>query len=123
MKGRTKWWAVLNVDTEITRYYRWWVKRRYWLDLHKPSWDAHISIIRGEKPKHNLLHLWKKYDGMQVEFSYKHEVRQSGDTTGWDRPSHYWFVDVDCPFLIDIRREMKRPCDWNLHLTIGRTYD
>jgi len=122
MKSKTKWWAVVNVDREITRYYRWWVMNRYWIKLHQPSWDAHVSIVRGEKPEPELMHLWKKYHGKRIEFQYKHYVRQSGDTTVWDRPDHYWFVDVNCPFLLDIRRELNRPCNWNLHLTIGRTY-
>lgn len=122
MKKRTKWWCVLNVDKEITRYYRWWVKRRYHIQLHKPSWDAHVSIFRGEQPEDHLMHLWKKYDGMKIPFKYKHDVRQSGDTTGWDRPDHYWFVEVDCPFIMDMREEMNRPTKWKLHLTIGRTY-
>lgn len=122
LKRKRDWWAILKVDREITRYYRWWVKNRYWIDLCQPSWDAHVSIIRGEKPDANLMHLWKKYDGRRVKFKYKHEVRQSGDTTGHNRPNHYWFVDVDAPFLIDIRKELRRPVDWNLHLTIGRTW-
>lgn len=122
MNKRTDWWCVVNVDREITRYYRWWVKNRYWIDLCQPSWDAHISVIRGEKPKPELMHLWKKYDKQIVEFEYSHEVRRSGDTTGWDRPDCYWFVNVYCPQLIEIRKEFELPHDWNLHLTIGRTW-
>lgn len=122
MKSKTNWWAVINVDKEITRYYRWWVKQRYWIDLHQPSWDAHISIIRGEEPEDHLKHLWRKYDGQEVKFEYNHNVRQSGDTTGWDRPDHYWFVDVRCKLLNQIRAELNRPTGWNFHLTIGRTY-
>ena len=122
MKKKTDWWAVVNVDREITRYYRWWVMKEKWIDLCQPSWDAHISIIRGERPKDHLMHLWKKYNGHKVEFRYKHNVRQSGDTTGWDRPDSYWFVEVDCPLLIDIRKELELPHDWKLHLTIGRTH-
>lgn len=122
MKRKTDWWAIVRVDREITRYYRWWVKNRYWIDLCQPSWDAHISIIRGEKPANHLMHLWKKYDGQKIEFEYKHDVRQSGDTTGWDRPDHFWFVDVRAPVLNDIRAELERPVGWNFHLTIGRTW-
>lgn len=122
MKKRTAWWCVVDIDKEITRYYRWWIKQRYWIDLCQPSWDAHISVIRGEKPRPHLQHLWKKYDGQIVEFQYSHNVRQSGDTTGWDRPDHYWFVEIDCPQLVDIRKEFELPYDWKLHLTIGRTW-
>ena len=122
MKNKTNWWAVLEVSKEITRYYRWWIQKEKWIKLYQPSWDAHVSIIRGEKPAPHLMHLWKKYDGQRVDFKYKHHVRQSGDTTGWDRPSHYYFVEVNAPFLMDIRNELQRPTDWKLHLTIGRTY-
>jgi len=113
MKNRTHWWAVVNVDTEITRYYRWWVMNRYLLKLHSPSWDAHISVIRGEKPPPHLTHLWKKYHNQSIEFKYSHIVRQSGD---------YWFVEVDSPHLIEIRKEFELPSSWKLHLTVGRTW-
>jgi len=118
MKKKTEHWCVLNVDKEITRYYRWWVKRMMGIDLYQPSWDAHVSIFRGE----NVGEFWKKYDGEIVDFRYKHDVRRSGDTTGWDRPDHYWFVEVDAPFLKMMRDEAGRPSDWKFHLTIGRTY-
>ena len=122
MKAKTNWWAVVNVDREITRYYRWWVMNQYWIKLYQPSWDAHVSIVRGEKPEDHLMHLWKKYDGQKVELEYNHNVRQSGDTTGWDRPDSYWFVEVKCPFLKTIRKELNRPTGWKFHLTIGRTW-
>lgn len=123
LKKKPKWWCVVEVDKEITRYYRWWIERMLHVKgLCQPSWDAHISVIRGEKPTPELMHLWKKYDGQIVEFEYKHMPRQSGDTTGWDRPDHYWFVDVHAPHLLDIRKELERPCNWNLHLTVGRTW-
>ena len=63
MKRRTEWWCIATVDREITRYYREWIKRER-LNLHdivhpgdrqtverfvQPAWDAHISVIRGEK--------------------------------------------------------------------------
>lgn len=122
MKKRTDWWAVVEIDKEITRYFRWWVKRMLHVDLYPPSWDAHISIIRGEVPYKDKVHLWKKYHKQKVEFEYSLNVRQSGDTTGWDRPDHYWFVEVDCPLLKQIRDEFGFPSDWKQHITIGRTY-
>lgn len=134
MKNRTKYWAIVDVDREITRYFRWWVDRELLnitgvegFGLKQPSWDAHISIIRGENdvrqvPRDMLRELWGKYQGQEVTFRYSLNVRQSGDTTGWDRPDHYWFVNVESPELIDIRKELGLPYNWSLHLTIGRTY-
>jgi hypothetical protein len=122
LKKKINWWAILTVDREITRYYRWWVKRHLHVDLKQPSWDAHISIIRGEKPSEDKMQLWKKYDGRKINFEYKHHVRQSGDTTEGDRPSHYWFIEVRAPKLLVIREEFGFPTNWKLHLTIGRTW-
>lgn len=123
MKKKTQWWAVVEIDKEITRYFRWMVKQNLWIDLAQPSWDAHISIIRGERPPEDKRDLWKKYDGQKVDFKYSLNVRRSGDTTKWDRPSHYWFVEVDCPQLKQIREEFGFPSDWKQHITIGRTWN
>ena len=123
LKKKPHWWCVLEVDKEITRLFRWWIQSELHVKgLCKPSWDAHISIIRGEKPTPELMHLWKKYNGEEVEFEYKQNPRRTGDTTGGDRPDNYWFVDVKCQRLKDIRAELKRPTDWGLHMTVGRTW-
>lgn len=140
MKKNTKFWCVVETDPEICRYYRWWVDRSLLnitmepgFGLFQPSGGAHISVIRGERdvrkakdggkvPWEDINALWGKYDGREVDFLYSPNVRVSGDTTG-DRPSHYWFVEVDCPFLKQIREEFDLPSDWKLHMTVGRTYD
>lgn len=121
LKKKPDWWVVVNLDPEISRYFRYWVRKELNVDLHKPSWGTHVSVIRGEKPYPDQMHLWKKYDGLEVEIEYSGNVRFSGDTTH-DRPENYWFVDVKCPFLIDIRKEYNMPCSFGLHMTIGRTW-
>ena len=127
MKRRTEWWCIATVDREITRYYREWIKRER-LNLHdivhpgdrqtverfvQPAWDAHISVIRGEKPKPELMHLWRKHEGEIVTFRYEHNPRRS-------KRDDYWTVTVDCPELVDIRKELERPFNWPLHLSVGR---
>ena len=114
MKAKTQWWCVLDVDKEITRYYREAVKREYHLhSMVAPAWDAHVSIIRGERPEKELMHLWKKYDGMRVEFHYKHDPRIT-------RRGDIWTIDVVAPFLSSIRDELHRPSNWGLHMSIGK---
>lgn len=113
MKRRVDWWAIAKVDREITRYYRWWVWRRYWIELKQPSWNAHISIIRGEEPPKDKLHLWKKYDGKKIKFWYNHSVIQA------EKKPWFWLVEVDCPFLKEIREEFGFPTNWTQHITIG----
>lgn len=127
MKTKTDWWIVVNVDSEICRYYRWWVWRRYMIELKQPSWGAHVSVLRGGEPRANKKHLWKKYQGEQIDLEYSHNVRQAGDTTGGDRPNHYWFVDVWSERLNEIRDELGFSLEFQgkpikYHLTVGRTY-
>lgn len=135
MKNNTNWWCVINVDKEITRYYRWWIQRELHIKgLHPPSWDAHISVVRGSGDivsyDRNLVRdkndapdrfaLWKKYDGEQVEFWYDHNPQR-----GKDRPElqgTFWNVEVICPRGTEIRKELGLKHDWSLHLTFGRTW-
>jgi len=51
MKSNVKWWCIVAVDREISRYYRGWIQKTYHIKgLVKPAWDAHISVVRGEIP-------------------------------------------------------------------------
>lgn len=120
MKRRTQWWCIVEVDREITRYYRWWLKREKHIHLEQPSWDAHISVIRGETACKEHPELWKKYNGQRVDFLYEHgNYRCHPDKT---LGGHFYWVDVECPQLDRIRKEMGLPRGWRFHITVGRTY-
>jgi hypothetical protein len=120
MKRNTEWWCVVNVDVEIARYYRYLVKKALNIDTYLAH-PAHISVIRGERPSDSKMHLWRKYHGERIHFRYDYYVRQSGDTTGNDRPDCYWFVNIECQKLIAIREEFGFPASFQSHLTVGRT--
>ena len=122
MKRRIDGWCVIEIDREITRYYRWWVKRALHLELFQPSWDAHCSCVRGEKIRPGFERHWKKYDRQKVSFRYGHNVRYSGDTTGSDRPDYFWFVEIYCPMIDQLRGELGLQTFYKYHLTVGRTY-
>ena len=121
---KSRWWAVVSVDRELTRYYRWWLTRELHLKrLFAPSWDAHVSIVRGEEPDDPLKTLWSQYHLQTVEFHYNPVVRQAGDTTGeTDEKGHFWFVDVYCPKLLQIREELGLRTRYKFHLTVGKVY-
>jgi len=122
-RGKMKtnpWWLVVDVEPEITRYYRWWVQKEKGILLCKPSWDAHITVVRGMEPTNSDI--WNKHNLREIKFSICHMPRQSGDTTGWDRPDNYWFVDIFSKNLSDIMTELGFPEKEKYHLTIGRTY-
>jgi len=124
MKNRTEWWCVVQVDREITRYYRYWVRCRYGIELFQPSWDAHTSVVRGEKPRTEKLRaLWGKYQGERVEFEYGIEpYNGNAKGTKHDNAEVFWMIDVFCPRFNEIRDEFGLRTFYNYHLTIGRTY-
>lgn len=120
MKGRINWWCVVDVDREITRYYRWWLQKEKHIILQQPSWDAHITIIRGEIACAKHPALWKKYQNHKVDFLYEHgNIRCEKDKK---IGGHYYWIDVECPLLSKIRAELGLPVGWKFHITIGRTY-
>lgn len=123
MKNRTSWWAVANLinGDGIVDYYRWWVMKTYGIELAKPSWGAHVSIIRGEKPSNGKK--WGYRNGEIITLRYKHYPRITGDTKYVPQEGRFWFVDVDCPEIKEIRQYYDRPSNWNNHLTVGRVWN
>lgn len=119
-----RWWCVCEIhNKDITRYYRWWIKKRYGIELHPPAWDPHISIIRGEEPPDHLKHRWGLYNGRKVSIQYSHVVRQSGDVPVANvHNNKIWFIDAKCSVFTDIRNGFGFPSDWNQHLSIGKVY-
>jgi len=126
MKRRTKQWCVIEVDKEITRYYRWWLQFEKHIRLQPPSWDAHISIVRGEFLQPDKRHLWKKYQRKEIDFLYQHgdiqchqvQEKQHGKTIS----GLFYSIGVECPALDDMRSELGLCTGFKYHLTIGRTY-
>ena len=121
MKSNRPGWCVVDVDKEITRYYREVVSKKFHTRIIEPAWNAHVSVFRGESflTKHDL---WKAYDGQKVEIYYTNNVVQCGNPTG-DKRKRFFAVDVRSPFLKKMRDEVGVPSDWNFHLTIGKLPD
>ena len=80
----------LLIDNEIGRYYRSLIPDK----INIPRYPYHISIIRGPVPN---LDKWKAYEGEEIEFKYENFVYK-GQT--------YWWLNVSCKRLEDIRAEL-----------------
>ncbi len=76
-KGIQFWWAILEVDYSIIRYYQAWILREYGVYVNTPLWKSHISIIRGETPK--KPYLWKRHAGKKYEFTYSPDIQARGE--------------------------------------------
>lgn len=121
---RSGWWCVVNVSPEITRYYRWLTcKTIPGLRLYAPSWDAHVTVIRGERPPASKMHLWKAYQGKRVEMWMNCEVQFNRSKATDEKSGTFYFIEVESNDLTNIRAEFGFPTNWKHHLTIGRTWD
>lgn len=127
---RNSGWCILQVSTELTRYYRWWMEFQFHTQLDLPFGDAHVSIVRGE-PVLNT-NLWKKYHRQEVEFEYQHgniTTCQSGRVEGHKDYNErmvkgdYYILPVKSPMIDHIREELGLRSFNVYHLTIGRSYD
>ena len=127
-KKNTAEWMVMEVDREITRYFRWFIDRELMnitgvegAGILQPSGDAHVSIIRGRGdlryvPEHEKAALWGKYQGLEVDFLYSPVAKLA--------KGEFWFVDIKCPWLLEQRRdEFDLPHDFGFHLTVGKMRD
>lgn len=117
MKRNTDRWVIASVDREITRYYRWWVKKHYFIDLCQPSWDAHVSVVRGEFVRPEYNELWKRLHNQKIKIEYGAVPKQV------DTKPHFWYISAYAPEIDAIRGELGLRTNFSYHITIGRTYN
>jgi hypothetical protein len=107
------WWAMVELDCDICKYYQWFLNKRFGIKLQIPLWGPHISFIRGEECDDFIWGYMKAlWNNMPIEFAYDPNIRTNG---------RHWWLRVECEKLEEIRTELKLPKDsyFNLHLTIG----
>lgn len=112
-KCSENWWLVADVDPSLGQYLRQLYSLSRWRTdiLRRPAWEAHITIIRNEKPPKQEL--WEKYASLEVEFSYDLNEANGNDVYVW--------IPVVCERMLDVREELglSRNPSLSLHLTIG----
>lgn len=73
MKNNIDHWAVITVEPDIATYYRKLFYQRYGIELDKPNWAVHCSVLKGyslmdkNKP-------WGWRDQEMVDVNYTHEL-------------------------------------------------
>lgn len=116
--------CVIEIDNEIIDYYRNQVNKHYGLNLLKPSWSAHVSIIQGSLDPELPLYkkIVEKYEGKEVEISYKIIPRYSGDTESvlGQEDGLFWFLSVESDIFVEIRQQLGLNINFKPHLTIGK---
>ncbi|MNJ90129.1 hypothetical protein D3C87_77230 [compost metagenome] len=112
-EAANKWWAIVKCEKSIIDYYKYWAVKNQKIKISAPLFGPHISIIRGEEPNDEYKHLWKFCHGEEVEFTYYPDFDNNGE---------YWWLNIDCPRLTEIRKVLGLPemPNYNFHLTIGK---
>ncbi len=89
---------VLEVDSEIARYYRSFIPKHIRTNL--PRYKPHVTVVRPEKETPVHLEAWGKYQDQEVPFQYS-GILQSGKV--------YFWINVFCTRLEQIRQELGLP--------------
>ena len=107
--------AIVILDCDTHLYYSWFLERRFGLKLNQPLRGTHFTIINDRvndpERKKGFEEAKKKWDGKEVEFTYKPDYRTDS--------KHYWFR-VYSEDAIQIRKDagLGKPY-FGFHLTVG----
>lgn len=104
------WWALLDCDDGIAKFYAWLLKQYGVVADTFNLWGTHVSVVKGQEPE--FKGRWGEAAGRDVEFWYTNQIR-------WDNGKHAW-LDVFSPEMSAIREAMGLPPKCFFHLTIGR---
>ena len=119
LEFRNNYWIIISVDSDLCRYYMTCFNKSHVvtdIQLMKPKWGGHITIVRGEYEQYELNkkndQVIKENDNKLIEFKYSHETYGNGN--------HYW-LDIDCDKALNLREELglDRNMLIPLHLTFG----
>jgi hypothetical protein len=110
-KANNKWWVIVECDENIIKYYKYWVEKYYKVELNKPLFNAHISVVRGEEPLNKEL--WRYNHECEVDFYYSVDI---------ENENGYWWLRVFSKDLEDLREKLglNKDVKFGFHLTIGK---
>ena len=104
--------AMIRTECELDRYYAWFLKKRFNLELNKNLRGTHVTFINDKMDKDIFEQAAKMFDGKEIDFYVETEPRSSGE---------HWWLRVHCPESEIIREAMGLTRDpyFALHLTLG----
>lgn len=110
MKKNIDHWAVITIEPDIAAYYRHLFYQRYGIELDKPNWDVHCSVLKGYSNT-DTTKPWGWLDQQSVELHYTHEMF-------WNN-SHVWINCYSAEFF-KIREFYNVLGTDQGHITIGK---
>lgn len=109
-----KYNAICLIEGDIDKYYAWFLKKRFNLELNRPIRKAHITIISDKVTDLEKYNQAKQiFDGKEIVFTYEpDEIRTNGE--------HWWLkvYNTDIEAIREFAGLTRKPF-FNLHLTLG----
>lgn len=113
-KNQSSWKrvAMIRTDCEMDRYYSWFLKKRFNLELNKNLRGTHVTFISDRLEENFFNQAAKMFNGKEIDFYVETEPRSSGE---------HWWLRVHCPEAESIRELMglDRVPYFPFHLTLG----
>lgn len=104
--------AMIRTDCDMDRYYAWFLKKRFNLDLNKTLRGTHITFISDRLDKATFEQASAMFNGKEITFYVENEPRTNGT---------HWWLRVYSPEAESIREIMglSREPYFGMHLTLG----
>lgn len=113
-KSQSSWkrTALIKTGCDMDRYYAWFLKKRFNLELNKNLRGSHVTFISDKLEKSIFDQASNIFNGKEIDFYIEPEPRSSG--------LHWWFR-VHSPDAENIRETigLSRDPYFGLHFTIG----
>ena len=107
------YWAIISIENDVDKYYRWFLQKEKGLILQAPAWGPHVTVCDGERVDDELWNEVKqKYNNQVIDFEHEIFIKSN---------SIHWWLKVYCSEVITIRNELgiNNNLKWSLHLTLG----
>lgn len=113
-KSQSSWKrvAVIKTNCDMDKYYAWFLKKRFNLELNKNLRGSHVTFISDKMDKNLFNEASTVFNGKSVDFFIDIEPRSNAE---------HWWLRVYCPDVESIREALGLTRDpyFGLHLTIG----
>lgn len=113
-KSQSSWKrvAIIKTNCDLDKYYAWFLKKRFNLELIKNLRGSHITFISDRLEKEIFDDASKIFNKKEVTFYIDLEPRSNIE---------HWWLRVYCPDVENIREVMGLSRDpyFGLHLTLG----
>ena len=105
--------AMIRTNCELDKYYAWFLKKRFNLELVRNLRGTHVTFINDRMDAQTFKQFAKLFNGKEIDFYVETEPRSNGE---------HWWLRVHCPEAESIREIMglSREPFFGMHLTLGR---